>query len=209
MRFENVLALLALVIAPSAAAQDGAAGRYRLVGEHDVASELIVRKDGSFEYFLMAGALDERAKGRWSADGMRLRLETLPVPKPAIFAMRAGSTSTAAPLTVVVRWPDGRGVSGVDVEVGFDAGDVATGYTQEYGWSLADDETRRPHWIKLKVPMHRLESERFVIAAKANTLIFTLVPNDLGVLDFHNYVIERLPGRLIVYRDGARLTYKK
>lgn len=210
MRFVNVLALLALGIAPSAAAQDGAAGRYRLVGEQDVASELILRKDGSFEYFLMAGSLDEHAKGKWTANGARLYLETLPIPKPAVFVMGAGSTSTTAPLTVNVRWPDGRGIAGIDVEIGFDAGDVLTDYTQEYGWSLSADEARRPLWIKLKVPMYQLVSERLAIdTAISNALSFTLVPNDLGALDFRNYLIEVLPGRLVVNRDGSRLIYTK
>lgn len=59
MTGKALLAALALLLAHPAPAA-GLEGRYRAVGETDVASELILQPDGRFRYALSAGALDER-----------------------------------------------------------------------------------------------------------------------------------------------------
>ncbi|HYE27261.1 MAG TPA: hypothetical protein VEA61_03365 [Allosphingosinicella sp.] len=82
----NVSLLPLLLALAGAGTQTGpaVAGYYRLVQEQDVASSLVLRPDGRFEYSLAAGALDERAEGRWSlADGLIvLATEPKPVPPP-------------------------------------------------------------------------------------------------------------------------------
>jgi len=56
--------------------------------------------------------------------------------------------------------------------------------------------------------MHGLVSPRFPVdAASANALLFILTPNDLGLVDFQNMLVERTRDRLIMRRGGAALTY--
>jgi len=200
--------LLALGPEP-AAAERSLASDYRLTGEQDVASGLRLQPDGHFKYFLIAGALDEQAQGRWTADGGVVTLVTEPTPVPPLFRRSASERTDAAALRVKVSSPEGRGIAGVDVRVGFDQGPPVEDYTQEEGWSLPAGEKRTPRWIELKVPMHDLASPRFPIdLAGGNGLGFTLVPNDLGVVDFRGVKVEVAEGALIVHRGPARLRYE-
>jgi hypothetical protein len=209
MRVRPALLLL-LALGSAAAARDRSpAGTYRLVGEQDAASGLLLQRDGHFRYFLAYGALDEEAEGRWSVADKVVTLVTEPKPVLPAFTQGPSAKSDSAPLTVQVSWPDGRGVALVDLRIGFDEGPPVDGYTQEDGWSLPAEERRIPRWIELKVPMHDFTSPRFPIDAGAgNALAFTLTPNDLGKFDFEGIRIEVEPGALIVLRGGARLRYQ-
>ncbi|HEX8573429.1 MAG TPA: hypothetical protein VF759_11830 [Allosphingosinicella sp.] len=206
------LALLILFVLGGGSAASGRspAGEYRLVGEQDVASAIRLRPDGRFQYFLAAGALDEQAEGRWTAAGGLVTLVTEPKPVPPRFDRAASRRTGSAPLTVKVESSDGRGIAGVDVRVGFDEGEPVEGYTQEDGWSLPIGERRLPRWIELAVPMHGLASPRFPIdLAAGNALDFTLVRNDLGIVDFEGVTIRVAKAALIVERGRGRLRYER
>lgn len=186
------------------------AGDYRLVGEQDVASGIRLKPDGHFQYFLSAGALDERAEGRWTASGGRVVLATEPKPVPPLFRPAGARKTGSAALTVQVGSPEGGGIAGVDLRIGFDEGEPLESYTQEDGWSLPAEEPRTPRWIELAVPMHGLASPRFPIdLAAGNALAFTLVPNDLGVLDFQGVAVTIDKKALLVERGGGRLRYER
>ncbi len=78
-----VPAILAFYLwAPAAAEAQPAAssGSYRLVGGPDTDSELVLRDDGTYSYWLMAGALDEVPEGHWVQNGSTASLTTEPKP---------------------------------------------------------------------------------------------------------------------------------
>jgi hypothetical protein len=200
-----------LLVTPAGAAGAKApdpAGLYRLTGEQDVASELLIKPDGRFSYGLIAGALDEQAEGRWRREGDSIFLTTEPKPVPAVFSPGEAKRTEAAPLTLRVTWPGGRGVAGVDLRVGFAAGDPVDDYTQEDGWTLSTEEHRTPLWVQFAMPMFYLTSPRFPVdAAAANALTFVLTPNDLGTFDFQDMPADLAPGRLVLHRGEGRLVY--
>lgn len=207
---KGLLLLLALLLlgAPAAAERDPS-GTYRLVGEQDVASAIRLHKDGRFEYFLIAGALDEQSQGRWSVAGGLVVLATEPKPVPPVFEPGPPARNAESALTVKVSSPKGNGIAGVDLRIGFDEGPPVADYTQEDGWSLPAEEKRTPRWIELEVPMHGFTSPRFPIdLAAGNALAFTLIPNDLGKFDFTGTRVEVKGKALIVHRGGARLRYE-
>ena len=202
--------MLLAVASGAAAREPGPAGAYRLVGEQDVASGIRLEPDGRFQYFLIAGALDERAEGRWTAGDGRIALVTEPKPVPPLFRQADPRKTDSAALTVSVGSPEGRGIAGVDLRVGFDDGAPVEAYTQEDGWSLPAEERRTPRWIELSVPMHGLASPRFPIdLAAGNALAFTLISNDLGVLDFEGVTVRVEKQALLVERGGGRLRYER
>jgi len=186
-------------------------GRYRLTGEHDVASQLVVSRDGRFEYALAAGVLDEYAKGRWHRAGSQIRLTTVPKPVPPAFAAGAATKTAAAPLLLHVVWPDGRDAVGTDLRIEFDTGDPLDTYVGgPDGWTMPAGETRRPVAVTLALGMFGFASPRFPIdAARANDLTFVITPHDLGRVDFEELPVDVQPGRLIMHRGGARLVYVK
>ena len=205
-RFALIACALLLLSGEAVAA--GPVGTYRLTGEHEVASGLRLGEDGRFQYFLSVGALDEQSEGRWTLDGKVLHLTTEPKPVPPAFSVSASALSPQSPFTLKVSWPDGRGIAGVDFRLGFDSGEPITDYTQEDGWTMPQGESRIPSWIELAVPMHDLEPQRFPIdGAKANQLVFTLTPNDLGKIDLGPMRAEFDGANILIYRSGHALTY--
>lgn len=50
------------------------AGHYYLNGVMEVGSELLLRKDGSFEFMLAYGANDQYGKGCWAQEGSKISL---------------------------------------------------------------------------------------------------------------------------------------
>jgi len=204
----TIACALAVFAAATASAQASFAGAYRLAGGPDVVGELILKTDGRFQYALAAGALDEQAEGRWVAADGQVRLYTEPKPKPAVFSAGPQSTTKDGPLKVMVTWPNGDGIAGVDVTIGFATDPTVTDYTQYYGWTMPPDEKRIPRWIELVEPIHGIKSARFAIdIGKGNALTFVLTPNDLGVVDFDGTVLERTGDRLVMHQRLGDLTF--
>lgn len=203
-----MLILPHLLLIAAAAPTAAPVGSYRLTGEPDVASELVLQPDGHFQYMLAAGALDERAEGRWTTNGHSIWLTTEPKPQPAVFSAGPAGKSSEAPLAFKVQWPNGRGIAGVDFVLGFEAGDPIDGYTQEDGWVLEPTERRRPTWVQFSLAMYGLESQRFPIdARRANSLTFTLEPHDLGIVDFEKTAVDLTDDGLVMHRGGGELIY--
>ncbi len=183
------------------------AGRYRM-HEPEVAAELELKPDGSFTYFFSAGSLDEHAMGKWRVDGAIVRLETIPKPVPATFAAGTVGQAKGERLVLHVVSPQGQGIAAVDLVVGFDSGDPAEGYTQDYGWSLAEGDARVPRWVEFAVPIYGLRSQRFAIdSAQGNELTFVLTPNDIGTLDMADISLEVRPDGLVMHRNGGELLF--
>jgi len=199
--------LLVVTTAPMPAHAEGWAGRYQLVGMREAAGGLEIGEDGHFRYGFSYGALDEGAEGDWREDSGRLCLTTRPRPVPPAFSQAETGEQEA---TVFVTWPNGRGIAGIDVIVGFDSGDPIAGYTQVYGWSLPNDEDRAPRWIELSEPIHRIGPTRFSIDAGARAQIRAVLhPNDLGVVDFAGTCLERKGNQLVMRRDEGELRFAR
>ncbi|HST35106.1 MAG TPA: DUF4604 domain-containing protein [Allosphingosinicella sp.] len=196
---------------PSLGPDRAAAGRYRLHEGPDVASGLELLPDGRFRYFLAAGALDARAEGRWSSDGRRVMLDTEPRPTPPVFSAGPVTRSDEAPLVVFVKGPDGRGLSSIDVRLGFTDGRIVEGYTQDYGWHYTEaTPPGTPAWVELSLGMYGIAPRRFPLdAAAGNHFSFLLTPNDLGVVDFRAQLLDMTGRDLVMTRDGATSTYRR
>lgn len=179
-------------------------GIYRLDAGPDVAGRLEITADHHFRYDLAAGALDEEATGTWEFIDGRTCLTTVPAPKPPAWT---ASPAAKGP-TVRVAWPDGTGIAGVGLRVGFDAGDLTGGYTLEDGWALPPDERRIPRWVELIEPVNGLTSPRFPFNGARNLLV-TLVPNDLGKVGFDKSCLEPDGTALVLRRgEGAMKFYR-
>lgn len=205
----QVIALWLGILTAGAAEAATPAGHYRLVGEQDVASQLVLHANGRFEYFLMAGALDERSRGIWAATDAGLVLTTDPKPVPPILTLTSAAKSPNSPLTLLVTWPDGSGIPGVDIRITFANGEALESYTQEDGWTLPAEELRVPRTVLLGMPMYNLSADFPIDISHANALTFTLTPNDLGLVDFDKLRLEVAGEGLIMHRGDYRLTYER
>jgi len=185
-------------------------GRYRLTEGPDVAGQLELSPDGRFGYEMAAGALDERAQGRWEEKDGRACLTTEPRPVPAeLKPVPAPRNQTA---TVRVTWADGqtdtgKGVPGVQFMIGFDSGPMTDGYTQEDGWTLPPDEKRTPRWIVMLEPIYRTALARTPFTGRRFHAL--LVPHDMGVVDFAGACLEAQGDRFVLRRAEGEMRFRK
>lgn len=101
-----ILPLAVFLATPALAEPGGHAGHYYLRGVMETGSELMLREDGRFQWYLVYGALDLFAEGRWREEGGRVILtaeKTKDVPEPG-FATLALTVSGGKLVP-----PDGRG----------------------------------------------------------------------------------------------------
>jgi uncharacterized protein len=117
-------------------------GHYYLEGVPEVGSEILLHKDGRFEYGLSYGAADEHAEGSWMVSGGRVRfaLGTSEVPADRIPFKRTATPLDSAPLAgdaVSVRVVYGRTtVNRVSVTVvGCTEPVLDRGWTEDDGWA--------------------------------------------------------------------------
>jgi hypothetical protein len=65
----------------AAAPQSDFSGHYYLHGIHEVGSELLLRADGTYEWFLAYGAMDQQSEGHWQREGDAITLTPNPIAK--------------------------------------------------------------------------------------------------------------------------------
>lgn len=135
----------ALPIADKASSADVAmqkklVGRYHLVQQREVGSEILLRANGQFEYMLAYGATDEAATGQWRVRGGRVLFntpESLEAPGHLPYRRMAaanGGKGDSASLEVVVTY-QGRPVHGLAVTaLGCSAPAMAFGRTDARRW---------------------------------------------------------------------------
>lgn len=183
-------------------------GTYQLDAGPDIAGSLVIERDHRFEYRLAAGALDEEASGTWDYVGARTCLTTVPTPQPP--SWRAVSVSKGPTLRAI--WPDGAGIAGIGVRLGFssrdgtDSAELAGGYTLEDGWSLPPDEKRAPRWVELFEPVHNLTSPRFPFDG-GRRLVVTLVPNDMNKARFEGACLDPVGTALVLRRPEGDMKF--
>lgn len=204
----QLLLTIALLAAPAAAQDNPFVGEYSIAEGPDVGGGLLIRSDGRFQYALAAGALDERAEGRWEAKGDGICLTTEPKPVPPTFEKGTPIAVEGAIPTLLVTWPNGEGIPGVDFRIGFDSGEPAEGYTQYYGWTMPKDDARVPRWIEIAEPIHGITAPRYELAeSDGGKLRVTLIPNDLGVVDMQGACAERTGHGITLHRREGDIRF--
>lgn len=202
-----LLAATLSLTCPAAEARD-LVGEYRLSAGPDVAGGLLILPDGRFKYGLAAGALDEGAEGRWEQRGDAVCLFTEPAPVPPAFAKVAPREVDGAVPTILVTWPNGRGIAGIDFIIEFDEGDAIEDYTQSDGWTMAEDDRRIPRRIELHEPVHNITAPPFDLdEADGGTLHVQLIPNDLGVPHFDGACLMARDDTFILYREEGTMRF--
>lgn len=183
------------------------AGHYYLDGRREVGSELLLTKDGRFEFFLAYGAVDRYAKGTWSVSGMSLTLtsDLLEEPRFALGpsepeldpAYRERGEKTEILMCVEIGTPE-LGLVWRDVEItaGFSNGRTRTGLTGRDGM-LGFEKRGEPEWagavvtrIGVAYPKHEVPQRWFEVAAGTRTQRVVLTPGWLVDNAFESLELE-------------------
>lgn len=123
---------------------DGLAGHYYLEGgRSEVGSELLLRKDGTFEWALMYGAVDQGARGTWAKKDDRVVLTPARAEEPVFRVFREDDYKAREPVEPG-RWIAMLSVPGLGplgaVEVRFEArsGKTASAVSEEDGAAVVE-----------------------------------------------------------------------
>ncbi|MDR6832155.1 MULTISPECIES: hypothetical protein [unclassified Sphingopyxis] len=204
----SLLFAFALAAVPATAQDSPFVGEYSLAEGPDVGGGLLIRNDGRFQYMLAAGALDERAEGRWEARGDQVCLSTDPKPVPPTMEKGPLVEVDGAVPTLLVTWPNGRGIPGVDFTIGFDRGDPIADYTQTYGWTMPEDDQRTPRWIEVREAIYNITAPRFDLTeADSGKVRAIIVPNDIGVVDFDDACAEKTERGITLHRAEGDMRF--
>ncbi|MDO9368425.1 MAG: hypothetical protein Q7T68_07650 [Sphingopyxis sp.] len=206
----TLLLALALIAAPAAAQDSPFVGEYSLAEGPDVGGGLLIRADGRFQYMLAAGALDERAEGRWQVRGDLVCLTTDPRPVPPTIEKGPLIEVEGSVPTLLVTWPNGKGIPGVNFTIGFDSGDPVDDYTQVYGWTMPEDDKRVPRWVEVRESIYDITAPRFELTeADGGKLRAIIVPNDIGVVDFDGACAEKTERGITLHRVEGPMRFAR
>ena len=131
--------LLSLSIPAVAADQAALAGHYYLQGVTEVGSELLLKKDGRFEWMLSYGAVDQQASGDWRVAGdavTRVSGNGGKEPQFRVFdesEMNIKKPAAAGQWVAIVGFPRVGPMAGVEVRFEAKSGKTATAVTVPNG----------------------------------------------------------------------------
>ena len=131
--------LLSLSIPAVAADQAALAGHYYLQGVTEVGSELLLKKDGRFEWMLSYGAVDQQASGDWRVAGDTVTLVSGNGGKEPQFRvfdeseMNIKKPAAAGQWVAIVGFPRVGPMAGVEVRFEAKSGKTATAVTVQNG----------------------------------------------------------------------------
>jgi hypothetical protein len=195
--------------AASAPASASPAGEY-IYSQMELVAGIRLNEDGTFLYGLTVGALDERAQGRWEAAGNRIKLTNEPRPVAPTIALAKIDTAPGKLFAIRLLAPNGHDVPGVDLRIEFDSGEPFDSYLAGEPWSLPAGERRLPRFVTFSLASHRLKSGRLPLDAKTGSVaIFTLTPNDFGVIDLSDTPAEIVGDTLILHRAEGEMRFKR
>lgn len=167
--------LLLAIFAGTLPAQD-LAGAYRVRGVPEMASELLLKPDGTFQYALIYGAADYTAEGKWRRDAATLILNTDPPSQPP-FRLSHSETVRSPDIKVRVVGPQQTPVGNIDVMLQTTDGEVK-GRTDEQG-TFTTPERRRPQRLRFHVPVYNVTSEPIAVTETHNR--FTIEINGAAI----------------------------
>lgn len=131
--------LLSLSIQAVAADQAALAGHYYLQGVTEVGSELLLKKDGRFEWMLSYGAVDQQASGDWRVAGDAVTLVSGNGGKEPQFRvfdeseMNIKKPAAAGQWVAIVGFPRVGPMAGVEVRFEAKSGKTATAVSVQNG----------------------------------------------------------------------------
>ncbi len=162
--------LLILSVSLGYGRADEIAGHYVLRGVMEVGSELLLKPDGTFEYYLSYGAADYWAKGTWKRLQGTVVLNTSGKEEPPF--RLAGSSSTSEPGSRVrVKNVQGQPVEHIEVVLRTASAEAEARTNGEGSAIFAAREGRS---VLLRVPVYGVEEGPFEINPAHNDFNFEI-----------------------------------
>lgn len=107
--------VLLFLVALAVQAQD-VAGRYSLTGVREMASEILLRPDGTFEFMLTYGAADYWGRGKWQKQGEAVILNSARQEQAPVKLVRSEAAKEEG-IQIRVLSPQGQPIPNIDLLV--------------------------------------------------------------------------------------------
>lgn len=171
----------------------------------EIAALLMLAADGTYEYALTYGALDEQSRGRWEGRGTSIALTSEPV-KPPQFRLVDDSPGPKRALRITLDLPGGMQPGYFDAEVMYANGTERTVQISNGMVTLPVAPANPPVSVRLLLGVYGVESDRFVLAGDGQALSFRFEPNDLGKVPFEGFQLPRVPNGMRLQRHDRAIT---
>jgi hypothetical protein len=163
------------------------AGHYYLDNGLEMASELLLKPDGCFEFMLSYGAADYWAKGDWHfVDGSVMLSSERSFPKPP-FRLARTTNKPIEGVRIFVVAPNGRRVPNIDVVLQH-AGGASEIRTDADGVACFED-SQRPIAVSFGIWLYRFQSGPVALNPNHNEFSFVINAEQITELRFDD---ERL-----------------
>jgi len=157
--------------------------------EPEVGTELRLESNGRFEYSLSYGALDETARGTWTADTTGIILTSDPVKAP-VFQYLGYEPGNGSELVVSLDAPQKLAMQLFSVFLLRPDGTVSEVPFEEASLQIPMTGAKVPTKIAVAFSIYQVASQPYDISPAVGSLRFRFVPNDLGKVAFDHH---RLP----------------
>lgn len=185
-----------LAVSPLAGTYDGS--------QTEMAARLRLAGDGTFQFALSYGALDESAKGRWREEDTRVLLTTEPQPKPPAFTAVSDKPAPAGQLYVTLADPDLLQGAPVTVAVTYADSDQPSFVEAEEDGRVPLAAGRVAVAIVPDLPVYPLPLAPYKLTPGGHRIVFRFDMNDFGVAGFAGEPLA-IEGRDLLLRRHDRL----
>ncbi|WP_434626754.1 hypothetical protein [Chromobacterium sp. CV08] len=223
---KRLVAVLSLLLAGGACASGPApsepalAGHYYLQGVREVGGELLLKPDGSFEWGLSYGAVDQYAQGRWTLRQGKVELDAAgPDKEPAFRPFRDEEMRVRRPAEpghwiAIVGMPGVGPMQGVEVSFVSRSGKTASAVTDANGdASVEMPETER--WTRAGLRRTGAAPQQWfdVAGDRADRRLAAFAVDDAAYLARAPFRTMTLTpdgdGGLATDDDGGRMVYRR
>jgi hypothetical protein len=188
--------LLATLILAAAARAADVAGHYRLQNMREMGSELLLKPDGQFEFFLAYGAADYWAKGKWQNQNGTVVLSSNSEPKPPFRILTSSAVKTEG-VRVIVTAAGGRPVPNIDVLL-----DGAEARTDSDGVAHFAP-TKGLKSVQFRIRVYQFESDLIALNPAHNEFRFEIDGREITQVRFNNESLAVNGNSLVLRHFGG------
>lgn len=175
-------------------------------GQMEVASQLLLKADGHFNYGLAYGAMDEEGEGTWEVKEGAVFLTSVPAVKQPAFVVVSDTPDARGGLWIKVS--NGPLMEGARQRIYLVYGPGEPAEMSEVGddGSVPFPDKRRPTAIIPEIPVYPIAPKAIPLTGTGgHSIVLRFEKNDIGKADFRGMRLEIQDGVLVMPRRDLEL----
>lgn len=178
-------------------------------GQMEMAARLRLSPDGTFQFALSYGALDEIAKGKWSERDGQVLLRTVPTPKAPAFTPVSDTPSPDGKLHVLLADPELLQGSPLTVVVTYADSDQPSFVEASEDGVVPIENGRTPVAIVPDLPVYPFPLAAHRLTPGGHRIVFRFDMNDFGIAAFADEPLMIEGGDLLLRRYDRLIRFRR